>query len=162
MSFRDIPVIVSIMNAKTMSPAGETTNGDASGRKGYLFDQPTSFAQAFPMLGTLKATVGIRPYGSTEEKPQEKHFSLGNPSLDQIGCPKPGCRSGGWPMGEQIRDMIAKRETHRHVEAKCNGKQWIVGPKFRNCMAHFTAEIELTYKPEAAKDSAAVAPPSQK
>jgi len=121
-----------------------------------LFGQSIPFNQAFPMLADLKATVWVRPYGKMEENPPERYFRLGNPPREHIHCPKSGCTNGGWPIGDIIRDMIAKREMHRHAEGKCNGMQWVVGPKYRDCVTHFTAEIELAYKPEAGKEATQV------
>jgi len=121
-----------------------------------LFGQSIPFSQAFPMLADLSATVWIRPSGRREENPQERHFSLRNPPCEHINCPNSGCTNGGWPLGDIIRDMIAKREAHRHVEGKCHGREWMVGPKYQDCLTHFTGEIELAYKAEAAKDAPAV------
>jgi len=120
-------------------------------RKMSLFGQSIPFAKAFPMLEDLKTTVWIRPFGISEQNPQERHFGLRNPPGEHIHCPKKGCTNGGWRIGDVMRGMIAKREVHQIVEGKCNGKQWVVGPKYRDCTTHFTAEIELTYKLEAVK-----------
>jgi hypothetical protein len=95
-----------------------------------------------------------------EEQPPELYFSLGDPPPDYINCPESGCTNGGWPIGDIIRDLIAKRGTHRHAEGKCTGRQWVVGPKYRDGATHFTAEIELAYKPEPAEVAPAL--PCQK
>jgi len=135
------------MTIKIISAAGEPKKKAPVEKKMSLFGQSIAFAQAFPMLADLKATIWVRPYGSTEENPPERHFGFGNPPAERIHCPKTGCTNGGWPIGDIVRDMIAKRETHRKVAGKCNGKQWVVGPKYRDCETHFSAEIELVYKP---------------
>ncbi len=106
------------------------------------------------MLADLKTTIWTRPFGPLEQNPQERHFKLRNPPGEHIQCPKKGCTNGGWALGKVVRDMIAGRETHQKVEARCNGRQWVVGPKFRDCVTHFTAEIHLVYKPEPEKAAA--------
>lgn len=113
-----------------------------------LFGQAVPFTQAFPILAVLKATIWVRPFGSTEQNLRERHFRLNNPPGEHVTCSKTGCTNGGWRIGDIIRDMITKRETHRHVEGNCNGKQWVVGAKYRDCVTHFTAEIDLAYKSE--------------
>jgi hypothetical protein len=139
------------MTTKIMLQTGEPKKKVAVERKMSLFGQSIAFAQAFPMLADLTATIWIRAHGSTEENPPERHFRFGNPPAEHIHCPKTGCTNGGWAIGDVVRDMIAKRETHRNVESRCNGRQWVVGPKYRDCVTHFTAEIELAYKPEGVK-----------
>jgi hypothetical protein len=133
---------------------GEPQKQVAVGRKMSLFGQSIPFARAFPMLAGLETTVWIRPHGSTEENPQERHFGFRNPPGEHIQCTKKGCTNGGWCIGDVMRDMIARRETHRNVEGRCNGKQWVVGPKYRDCVTHFAAEIQLAYKPEMVKVAA--------
>jgi hypothetical protein len=142
---------LSRVTTKIMEQGGEPKKKVPIEKKMSLFGQSIAFAQAFPMLADLKATIWTRVYGRTEQNPPERHFRLGNPPVEHIHCPKTGCTNGGWPIGNVVRDMIAKRETHRNVEAKCNGKQWVVGPKYRECVTHFTAEIDLAYKPETVK-----------
>jgi hypothetical protein len=142
------------MTTPIVSKDEEPVKRVAVERKMSLFGQSLPFAQAFPMVAGLEATVWIRPFGSTEQNPQERHFGLRNPPGEHVLCPKKGCTNGGWCLGDVMRDMIAKRETHRQVEGKCNGKQFVVGPKYRDCGTHFTAEIDLAYKPEAAKVAA--------
>jgi len=139
------------MTAQIASEAGEPNKKVAVERRMSLFGQSIPFAQAFPMLAGLETTVWIRPFGRTEENSQERHFKLRNPPGEHIHCPKKGCTNGGWRIGDVLRDMIAKRETHRDVEGTCNGKQWVVGPKYRDCVTHFTAKIDLAYNPETAK-----------
>jgi hypothetical protein len=128
--------------------AGEPNKKFAAEGKMSLFGQSIPFTQAFPMLADLKTTVWIRPFGSLEQNPQERDFGLRNPPGEHIHCPKKDCTNGGWRIGDVMRDMIAKREVRRTVEGKCSGKQWMVGPKYRACVTHFTAEIVLAYKPE--------------
>ena len=148
MSFVYIPTYNVSMTAKIMAQAGGPKKKVAVERKMSLFGQSLAFAQAFPMLADLKATIWVRVHGSTEKHPPERHFSLGNPPAEHIHCPKTGCMNGGWPMGNVVRDMIAKRETHRKVADKCNGRLWMAGPKYRECATHFSAEIELAYEPD--------------
>jgi hypothetical protein len=138
------------MIAETISQAGEPGKKFGVGRKMSSFGQSIPFAQAFPMLAALKTTVWIRPHGGTEENPQEQHFKFRKPPGEYIRCPKKGCTNGGWCIGDIVRDMIARRETHQKIEGKCNGLQLVIGPKFRKCGTHFTAEIELGYKPKVA------------
>jgi hypothetical protein len=146
--------MVLFMTTRILSQDGEPKKQVAVERKMSLFGQSIPFAQAFPMLAGLETTVWIRPHGRTEENPQEQHFGLRNPPGEHIHCPKKGCTNGGWRIGDVMRDMIARRETHQIVEGKCNGRQWVVGPKYRDCATHFTAEIVLAYKPEAVKVAA--------
>jgi hypothetical protein len=146
------------MRTEIVLPAGEPKKNPAAGKRMSLFGQSIPFAQAFPMLVDLKATVWVRPCGLTEENPPEQCFTLGNPPPEHMNCPKSGCTNGGWPMGDIIRDMIAKRETHRRAEGKCRGRQWVAGPKYQDCVTQFTAEIELAYKPDAGKEANTIAP----
>jgi hypothetical protein len=134
--------------------AGEPNKKSAPGRKMSLFGQSIPFVQAFPVLASMKTTIWTRPFGSLEQNPQERHYALRNPPGEHVQCPKKGCTNGGWAIGHIMREMIAKRETYRKIEGKCNGRQWVVGPKYRDCVTHFTAEIELAYKPAAAKVAA--------
>ncbi|HTB83193.1 MAG TPA: hypothetical protein VK742_06025 [Candidatus Sulfotelmatobacter sp.] len=136
------------MTAKITGQAGEPKKKVIVEKKMSLFGQSIAFAQAFPMLADLKATIWVRVHGSTEKNPPERHFSLGDPPAELIHCPRTGCMNGGWPLGNIVRDMIAKRETHRKVEGKCTGRQWVTGPAYRDCATHFSAEIELTYEPD--------------
>ena len=144
------------MTSNITSPSGEPKKQVAVEKKMSLFGQTIPFNQAFPMLAGLQATVLVRPHGSVEEKPSELYFSLGDPPPEHINCPESGCTNGGWPFGDIIRDLIAKRETHRRAEGQCTGRQWVVGPKYRDCATHFTAEIELAYKPEPTKIASAL------
>jgi hypothetical protein len=115
-----------------------------------LFGQTIPFTQAFPMVANLKTTVWIRPHGRLEENPQQRDFGLRSPPGEHIRCPNTECTNGGWCIGDILRDMIAKRETHRTAEGSCNGMWRTNGSKYRKCLTHFTAEIELGYKLEAA------------
>jgi hypothetical protein len=142
------------MSTQIAPQAGEPNKKFTAERKMSLYGQSIPFAQAFPMLASMKTTIWTRPFGSLELNPQERHFALRNPPGEHIQCPKKGCTNGGWALGAVMRDMIAKRETHRKVEGKCNGRQWVVGPKYRDCVTHFTAEIDLVFKPETAKVAA--------
>ena len=146
------------MTAKIMARTGEPKKNVSVEKRMSLFGQAVPFNQAFPMLADLKVKVWVRPYGSTEENPQERSFRLGNPPREHINCPKSGCTNGGWRIGDVMRDMIARRETHQKVEGKCQGKQWVVGPKYRDCVTHFSAEIELAYKLETVKGAPTTAP----
>ncbi len=119
----------------------------------FLFGQPTTFDKAFPTIATLKATVWIRQGGGMDGNPQERHFATGNPPGEYIRCPKIGCTDGGWCIGDVLRDMVAKRETHRKAGGICSGKQRMNRSMFRECLTHFTSEIELTYKPDDKKDA---------
>jgi len=135
------------MTAKIMGQAGEPKKKVIVEKKMSLFGQSIAFAQAFPMLADLKAKVWVRVHGITEKNPPERNFSFDNPPAEHIHCPRTGCMNGGWPIGNIVREMIAKRETHRKVEGKCNGRQWVLGPKYRECATHFSAEIDLAYEP---------------
>jgi hypothetical protein len=137
------------MTATNMPAAKEPKKKVSVEKKMSLFGQSIPFTQAFPMVKSLTIKVQICPHGSTEENPQERHFKLSNPPPERLHCPKSGCTNGGWCLGDIMRDVIARRETHRKVEGKCSGRQWVVGPKYRECVTHFRAEIELAYKPEA-------------
>ena len=119
----------------------------------YLFGQPTTFDKAFPTIANLKATVWIRQGGPMDESPQERHFSIGNPPGEYIRCAKIGCTNGGWCIGDILRDMVAKKETHRKAGGICSGKQRMNRSMFRECLTHFMADIELSYKPEPEKSS---------
>jgi hypothetical protein len=115
-----------------------------------LFGQTLPFTRAFPMVAILKTTVWIRPYGRREENPQQRHFGRRGPPGEHIRCPNTECTNGGWCIGDIVRDMIAKRETHRTAEGSCNGWRRTNDSEYRKCLTHFTAEIELGYKSEAA------------
>ena len=139
------------MTAKITGQAGEPKKKVIVEKKMSLFGQSIAFAQAFPMLADLKATIWVRVHGSTEKHPPERHFSLGNPPAEHIHCPRTGCMNGGWPIGKVVRDMIAKRETLRKVDGKCNGRRWVAGPTYRECATHFSAVIKLAYNPDQPK-----------
>ncbi|HEY5297840.1 MAG TPA: hypothetical protein VIK59_07930 [Verrucomicrobiae bacterium] len=126
---------------------------DSVERGSSLFGQSMPFIQAFPMLASLKATVWIRTGGGMDENPQERHFALGNPPGEYIRCPKIGCTNGGWCIADVLRDMIAKRETHRKQGGICSGRQRMNRSMFRECLTHFMAEIELSYKREDTKNA---------
>ena len=124
---------------------------DAVDRGLSLFGQPTTFRQAFPAVATLKATVWIRQGGPMDGAAQERHFTIGNPPGEYIHCPKIGCTNGGWCIGDVLREMVSKQETQRRAGGICSGRQRMNRSMFRECLTHFTSEIELTYKPEGQK-----------
>jgi hypothetical protein len=126
---------------------------DAVDRGLFVFGESVSFSKAYPMVADLKVTVWIRTGGPMDGKPQERHFAIGNPPGEYIRCPKVGCTDGGWCIGDALRDMTDKRETHRKTGGICSGKQRMGRSTFRACLTHFTAEIELTYKPDEKKDA---------
>lgn len=119
-------------------------------RRLSLLGQTLPFAKAFPMVAILKTMVLVRPFGILEENPQQRHFGLRSPPGEHIRCPNPECVNGGWCIGDIVREMIARRETHRTAEGSCNGWRRTHDSKYRKCQTHFTAEIELGYKWEAA------------
>jgi hypothetical protein len=119
-----------------------------------LFGQPTSFGQAFPTVASLIVTVWIRQGGTLDDAPHEHHFSIGNPPGEYIRCSKTGCTNGGWCIGDVLREMVSKRETHRKAGGICSGRQRMNRSMFRECLTHFQANIELTYKPEGASNAA--------
>jgi hypothetical protein len=116
-----------------------------------LLSNAKSFGEAFPAVVTVSIEVRIKKGGPMDGHPTVVHFSNASPPGEYVECVKHGCVGGGWCIGDVLRDMVSKGETHRTTGGICKGRERMSRSNFRACLADFEAEIDLAYKSEGEK-----------
>lgn len=111
----------------------------------YVFGQPTPFGKAFPSIKDLQIKVEIRKGGPMDSHPDVRYYSIQYPPGEYVRCNRSSCTDGGWSIGDVLREMVAKGETHRKAGGICTGQERMNRSSFRKCLTQFTADITLTY-----------------
>jgi hypothetical protein len=112
---------------------------------GLVFGREAPFDEAFPEIENVEAR--IEEFNSNWKSYFNKKRS--NPPSEHVECHNPLCQSGGFYIGEILRDMVLKRETHRKGTTMCAGRERMARRYFRPCSNNFKYEIMIEYKSSA-------------
>ena len=113
----------------------------------FVFGKKGSFADVFPEIASLRVHAVQRGDG-VEKWNAEQVLTEANAG-EYLDCSNPVCFNGGVAIGQPIRYMVAKRETHLEELKTCQGNEASAkGRKvYRKCLNHFNLTIDLTYRP---------------
>lgn len=121
---------------------------DVFNETNFLFSKKVSFIDAFPEIETINVEVIEDGYGVSDWT-NPRRFSKYNIG-EFINCSNSLCYNGGFSVGKIVRDMLAKKETHREETEYCQGYEG--SPKgrrrYRSCNNNFEIKVDITYKKE--------------
>jgi len=119
----------------------------------YVFSRKVPFEQAFPEIKSFRAEVQTLSEGSRHVN-YISVYTMDNKPGEYIDCRNPLCYNGGFSIGQILRDMVSKRQTHYEGSALCQGYEG--SPKgrrhYRSCLSFWKIKVDIEYKeppPEA-------------
>ena len=114
----------------------------------YVFSRKVSFKEAFPEIASLSIVVEEDGHGVREWN-RVRHYGMNVGEF--VDCSNSLCYNGGFSIGEILREMVRKKETHKEETAICKGYEG--SPKgrrkYRNCINSFDITVDITYKEES-------------
>jgi len=109
-----------------------------------LFASKGTFAEAFPTVVTLVATVTP----SDAYQPTTAQTYTEATACEYVDCESAVCFNGGFSLGGTLREMVRLGETDRRGTAICQGHEG--SPKgrrlTRKCLQFFAYQISVTYR----------------
>jgi hypothetical protein len=129
--------------------------GDEKRKAGKLVNERTPILQRKSTYATTLPTiedifVEVTEHGSgVFEMPFTRTYIKLN-VCDHINCSDPNCYNGGFSLGNLIREMVDKKQTHLEKNEICQGYQGISPGKreFKKCLNFFEVRITIKYKEE--------------
>lgn len=133
-------------NYMNIQPRKQAQDRLSEGQTIFGPPQVTSFETAFPQIATLK--IVATESGHEVRYGDNTHTYTGSIG-EYINCSNAFC-DGGYHIAQLIREMVAKKETHRESTLLCKGNE--TSPKghriYKKCMNGLSVDIEITYKPK--------------
>jgi hypothetical protein len=126
---------------------------DIFNEKKSPFSTKVSFEEAFPKIKEIKIEVieteggGLIDFDEDEDKTKQYRSTFSMNVGEYIDCNNLVCYSGGFSIGEILRDMVLKNEINKEDKARCKGYEGTPkGRRRRSCMHEFYYRINIEYK----------------
>lgn len=112
-----------------------------------VFGQKVSFEQAFPTIDSAMAEVHEKEMGIVKWNHTHSTPFLG----EYIDCSNQICYSGGFSVGQILRDMVRENKTeYNQSDIRCRGYEGSENGRRRYgaCLHSFDVKVTVKYKPK--------------
>ena len=115
----------------------------------YVFSRKVPFREAFPEIKSVRVRTeesGYSPSGMYFSKPSVTEYNE-NSLGEYIDCSNPLCYGGGFSIGQILREMVDKKQTHNETFEPCRGYEG--SPKgrrrYRSCVNSWKVTVDIEY-----------------
>ncbi len=114
-----------------------------------FFATKVSFAEAFPTIATVAVAVEIRGRNLHPVLKEVSRLDASN-LREFVNCRNPRCHRGGFSIGQVLRIMVSKNETHHEGGTRCDGHEGTPRRRGSPCMTYFKYTVDIVYKDQGA------------
>ena len=115
----------------------------------YVFSRKVHFKEAFPEIKSVKVRTeesGYSPIGMYFKEPSVRVYNESNLG-EYIDCSNRFCYGGGFSIGQILREIVDKRQTHYEGMRVCKGYEG--SPKgrrrYRSCVNSWKVTVDIEY-----------------
>jgi hypothetical protein len=116
----------------------------------FPFARKVPFSEAFPEIASIRVELSQTGEG-TYDWDRNRVFTTETFPGEYVDCTNRICYNGGISLGRILRDMVAKKESHREGAELCQGNE--ASPKghsiYRKCLNRFEYKIDIEYKAQS-------------
>lgn len=120
----------------------------------HVFGDGVPFEEAFPEIKEAKVVCVQKGDGVREASAERVYTS---PRIGEfVDCSNPACYNGGFSVGQILRDMVRKKQTHLEDGRKCQGYEGSLKGRrkyYRPCFNHWDITVDVVYHEEETEES---------